>query len=48
MRKDAKKPRKGNRTKKVAVKDLTVKDAKAVKGGKEYLQVKFNDIIITS
>jgi hypothetical protein len=33
MRKDGKETRKGNRTKKSAVKDLAVKDAKAVKGG---------------
>jgi hypothetical protein len=33
MRKDGKKTPKGSRTKKAAVKDLTVKDAKAVKGG---------------
>jgi hypothetical protein len=33
MRKDGKKTSKGSRMKKTAVKDLTVKDAKAVKGG---------------
>ncbi len=33
MRKGGKKTPKGSRTKKAAVKDLTVKDAKAVKGG---------------
>jgi hypothetical protein len=33
MRKDGKKTPKGGRTKKAAVKDLTVKDTKAVKGG---------------
>ena len=54
MRKDGKKTPKGNRTKKAAVRDLTVKDAKAVKGGKagkgqqEYLIVKMNDILVTS
>lgn len=33
MRKDGTKPPKGGKTKKAAVKDLTAKDAKAVKGG---------------
>jgi hypothetical protein len=37
MRKDGKKTPKGSRTKKAAVKDLTVKDAKAVKGGRGVL-----------
>ena len=54
MHKDAKKTPKGSRTKMAAVKDLTVKDAKAVKGGKagkgqqEYLIIKMNDVLITS
>jgi hypothetical protein len=54
MRKDGKKTLKGSRTKKAAVKDLTVKDAKAVKGGRkagdkplEYLKVTMSDIIVT-
>jgi hypothetical protein len=34
MRKDRKKTQKGTRMKKAAVKDLAVKDAKAIKGGK--------------
>jgi hypothetical protein len=33
MRKDGRKTPKGSRAKKAAVRDLTVKDAKAVKGG---------------
>jgi hypothetical protein len=35
MRKAGKKTSKGSRTKKAAVKDLDVKDAKAVKGGRK-------------
>jgi len=41
MRKDGKKTPKGSRTKKAAVKDLTVKDAKAVKGGREPGKLEF-------
>jgi len=41
MRKNGKKTPKGSRTKKAAVKDLTVKDAKAVKGGREPTKLEF-------
>ena len=41
MRKDSKKASKGKRTKKAAVKDLSPKDAKSVKGG-------FQDIHFTA
>jgi len=46
MRKASGKAPKGKRTTKV--KDLTVKDAKAVKGGKGYMTFKMNDVIVTS
>lgn len=50
MRKDGKKTPKGGRTKKAAVKDLTVKDDKAVKGGGsgKYLEVKLKEVLVTS
>jgi hypothetical protein len=48
MRKASGKEPKGKK-KTTKVKDLTVKDAKAVKGGKEkYMVYKMSDIIITS
>jgi hypothetical protein len=44
MRKSGKKTPKGRRTKKVAVKDLRLKDAKAIKGGAVDTFAKLGDI----
>jgi hypothetical protein len=43
-RKSGKKTPKGSRTKKAAVKDLRVKDAKAIKGGATDPYIKIGDI----
>jgi hypothetical protein len=50
MRKPGKKTPKGSNAKKPAIQDLTVKDAKAVKGGKpnKYMEYKLTTVIVSS